>query len=125
MSSVACATHLRTPHDRGYLFNRRVHGAEHKALRVHDGGIGTPGGLIRRLIEMTAVARRHCPSDSPWIYFCSGRLRSSIDHPKEMREVWTRTSASWSTASSDRIDSILDGITKPANLESLTQSSRI
>ena len=42
---------------------RRSRGAEHKSLRVCDGGIGTPGGLIRRLIEVTAKARRHCPSD--------------------------------------------------------------
>ena len=72
---------------------RRAHGAEHKSLRVRDGGIGTPGGLIRRLIEVTAMARRHCPSDNLWVYLRCGRLRSGIDHWQEMTDVWTRRHA--------------------------------
>ena len=72
---------------------RRAHGAEHKSLRVRDGGIGTPGGLIRRLIEVTARARRHCPSDNLWVYLRHGRLRSGIDHWQEMTDVWTRRHA--------------------------------
>lgn len=72
---------------------RRAHGAEHKSLRVRDGGIGTPGGLIRRLIEVTAMARRHCPSDNLWVYLRRGRLRSGIDHWQEMTDVWTRRHA--------------------------------
>lgn len=72
---------------------RRAHGAEHKSLRVRDGGIGTPGGLIRRLIEATAMARRHCPSDSLWVYLRHGRLRSGIDHWQEVTDVWTRRHA--------------------------------
>lgn len=72
---------------------RRAHGAEHKSLRVRDGGTGTPGGLIRRLIEVTAMARRHCPSDSLWIYLRRGQLRSGIDHWQEMTDVWTRRHA--------------------------------
>ena len=66
---------------------RRARGAEHKSLRVRDGGLGTPGGLIRRLIEVTATARHFCPSDSLWIYFCTGRLRAGIDHPDP--KAWT------------------------------------
>jgi hypothetical protein len=72
---------------------RRAHGAEHKSLRVRDGGIGTPGGLIRHLIEVTAKARRHCSSDSLWVYLRHGRLRSGIDHWQEMTDVWTRRHA--------------------------------
>ena len=72
---------------------RRAHGAEHKSLRVRDGGIGTPGGLIRRLIEVTAMARRHCPSDNLWVYLRRGRLRSGIDHWQKMTDVWTRRHA--------------------------------
>ena len=68
---------------------RRAHGAEHKSLRVRDGGIGTPGGLIRRLIEVTGVARRHCPSDNLWVHLCSGALRSGIGQPRETIDAWT------------------------------------
>lgn len=72
---------------------RRARGAEHKSLRVRDGGIGTPGGLIRRLIEATAKARRHCPSDNLWVYLCQGRLHSGIDHSQEVTDAWTRRHA--------------------------------
>jgi hypothetical protein len=72
---------------------RRARGAEHKSLRVRNGGIGTPGGLIRRLIEVTAKARRHCPSDNLWVYLCHGRLRSGIDDPQQMTDAWTRRHA--------------------------------
>lgn len=72
---------------------RRAHGAEHKSLRVRDGGIGTPGGLIRRLIEVTATARRHCPSDNLWVYLRRGQLRSGIEYWQEMTDVWTRRHA--------------------------------
>lgn len=74
-------------------FKRRARGAEHKTLRVRDGGIGTPGGLIRRLIEVTATARRHFPSDKLWVYFRNGRLRSDIDHWQVMTDGWTRRHA--------------------------------
>jgi hypothetical protein len=72
---------------------RRARGAEHKSLRVRDGGIGTPGGLIRRLTAATAKARRHCPSDNLWVYLCQGRLRSGIGHSQEMIDAWTRRHA--------------------------------
>jgi len=72
---------------------RRAYGAEHKSLRVRDGGIGTPGGLIRRLIEVTATARRHCPSDNLWVSLRRSRLRSGIDHCQEMTDAWTRRHA--------------------------------
>jgi hypothetical protein len=35
----------------------RAHGAEHKTIRVRDGGSTTPGGLIRRIIALTRPRR--------------------------------------------------------------------
>ena len=60
---------------------RRARGAERKNIRVRDGGVGTPGGLIRRLIDATAAARRHLGSDRLWVYHSWGRLREGVDHP--------------------------------------------
>jgi hypothetical protein len=40
----------------------RAHGAEHKTIRVRDGGSTTPGGLIRRIIAHSAKARAHNPA---------------------------------------------------------------
>ena len=50
-------------------------GRRAQALRVRDGGVDTPGGLIRRLIEVTASARKHHPSDKPLGLSAPGRLR--------------------------------------------------
>jgi hypothetical protein len=68
---------------------RRARGGEHKRLRVCDGGSTTPGGLIRRLIELTAAARRHHPSDSLWVYRGAGAFTAGIRHP-QMLDAWTR-----------------------------------
>lgn len=68
---------------------RRARGAEHKTLRVRDGGTGTPGGLIRRLIDVTAAARRHMESDCLWVYQCWGALRAGIGHPRPTLDAWT------------------------------------
>lgn len=72
---------------------RRARGAEHKHLRVRDGGAGTPGGLIRKLIEVTSFARRFVPSDCLWIYYYTGRtqLRSGIGHPHELVDKWVES----------------------------------
>lgn len=69
---------------------RRARSAEYKAMRVRDGGAGTPGGLIRRLIEVTAAARQHVPSECLWVYQCCGALRAGIDHPRPTLDAWTR-----------------------------------
>ncbi len=69
---------------------RRARGAEHKRLRVRDGGSTTPGGLIRRLIEMTAAARRYHPSESLWVYCGTGRFAAGIRHPQAPVDAWTR-----------------------------------
>lgn len=69
---------------------RRARGAEHKRLRVRDGGPTTPGGLIRRLIEVTAPARKHHPSQCLWVYCGAGRFAAGIRHPRELVDSWTR-----------------------------------
>lgn len=68
---------------------RRARGAEHKRLRVRDGGATTPGGLIRHLIDLTAAARRHHPSENLWVYYRSGALCAGIRHPRETIDAWT------------------------------------
>src|SRR3546814_6915297 len=67
---------------------RRACGAEHKSMRVRDGGGGTPGGLIRRLIEVTAIARKHLNDDRLWGYHNAGGLRVGIRHPTERIDAW-------------------------------------
>jgi hypothetical protein len=68
---------------------RRARGSEWKRLRVHDGASSTPGGMIRTLIELTAAARRHKPSDSLWVYFHTGRLADClILHARDMIDSW-------------------------------------
>lgn len=70
---------------------RRARGAEHKHIRVRDGGVGTPGGLIRKLIEVTAFARQFVPSNCLWLYYYTGRkqLRAGIAHPHQLVARWT------------------------------------
>jgi hypothetical protein len=69
---------------------RRARGAEHKHLRVRDGGIGTPGGLIRRLIKATAFTRRFHATDCLWVYHHTGpgQLRSGIEYPQQLVRKW-------------------------------------
>lgn len=86
--TVDCLTnpHVGTVELR-YL-KRRAHGAEHKSIRVRDGGGGTPGGLIRRLIGVTALAREHLTDDCLWVYHNAGGLRAGIRHPAERIAAW-------------------------------------
>jgi len=67
---------------------RRARGSEHKRLRVRDGALTTPGGLIRLILDMTAEARRHCASESLWVYYQAGVLRSGIRHPHQQVAAW-------------------------------------
>ncbi|MBW4025591.1 MAG: hypothetical protein HIU92_21175 [Proteobacteria bacterium] len=69
---------------------RRARGAEHKRLRVRDGGSTAPGGLIRRLLEITAAARRHHPSENLWVYCGAGTFGAGIRHPQVLVDAWTR-----------------------------------
>jgi hypothetical protein len=69
---------------------RRARGAEHKRIRVRDGGSTTPGGLIRRLIEVTARARKHHPSQCLWVYRGAGVFTAGIRRPQPLVNGWTR-----------------------------------
>jgi hypothetical protein len=68
---------------------RRARGSEWKRLRVRDGSSSTPGGVIRTLIELTAAARKHKPSESLWVYFHTGHLADRIFHPQDTIDSWT------------------------------------
>jgi hypothetical protein len=70
---------------------RRARGAEWKRLRVRDGASSTPGGLIRTVIELTAMARRHKPTDSLWLYFHCGRFIDRMLSPQCMLALWVKT----------------------------------
>lgn len=67
---------------------RRAGAAGHKSMRVRDGGVGTPGGLLRRLIEITSVARQQLPTDCLWVYHNVGGLHAGIRHPRERLDAW-------------------------------------
>ncbi len=67
---------------------RRARGAEHKRVRVRDGAVSTSGGLIRVILDLTAAARRHCLSESLWVYFQNGGFRTGIRHPKQQEAAW-------------------------------------
>lgn len=71
---------------------RRARGAEHKHIRVRDGGIGTPGGLIRKLIEATAFTRQFVPSENLWLYYYTGRkqLRAGLEHQQQLVCRWIK-----------------------------------
>ena len=68
---------------------RRARGAEHKTLRVGDGGPRTPGGLIRHVIAWTAAARKHRRTDCLWVYYGFGGLTSGINYPQHRIDAWT------------------------------------
>src|SRR3546814_446302 len=61
--TVDCLTNAHAGTVELRYLKRRARGAEHKSMRIRDGGGGTPGGLIRRLIDVTAAAREHLPGD--------------------------------------------------------------
>jgi hypothetical protein len=67
---------------------RRARGSEWKRLHVRDEGPLSPGGLIRTVVQLTAAARRHSPSESLWVYFDHGTLVSGIRHPRERLDTW-------------------------------------
>src|SRR3546814_6368259 len=66
---------------------RRPRGAEHQSMRVRDGGGGTPGGLIRRLIEVTASARTHLNADRIWVYHHAGAIGRASCRERECQYV--------------------------------------
>lgn len=86
--TVDCLTNSHAGTVELRYLKRRARGAEHKSMRIRDGGGGTPGGLIRRLIEVTATARRHLADDRLWIYHNAGGLRVGIGHPTHRINAW-------------------------------------
>jgi hypothetical protein len=69
---------------------RRARGAEHKTIKVRDGGVGTPGGLIRRVVEVTAAARHHHRGQGLWVHHRCGTLTDQIGHSPETIDAWRR-----------------------------------
>jgi len=63
---------------RGFIdiayFKRRAHGPEWKTIRVRDGGVTTPGGLLRLAIRLTERARKRLGSDRLWVWGCLNGL---------------------------------------------------
>lgn len=84
---------------------RRARGAEHKTLRVRDGGPRSPGGLIRQIIAVTAAARMHLPSDCLWLHYGLGGLRSGLKDTQYLTAAWAGE------------HSILDDDGRPLHLE--------
>jgi hypothetical protein len=69
---------------------RRARGAEHKTIKVRDGGVATPGGLIRRVVVATAAARRHHSSQGLWVHHRWGALTDHFGHSRETIDAWTQ-----------------------------------
>lgn len=76
--TVDCLANARAGTVELRYLKRRAGGAAHKSMRVRDGGSGKPGGLIRRLIDITSAARKHLPGDCLWTYHQKGGLRTGI-----------------------------------------------
>ena len=72
---------------------RRARGSEWKRLRVRDGASSTPGGIIKTLIELTAAARQHKPSESLWLYFHIGRLCDRLSNLQWMLDAFVERHA--------------------------------
>lgn len=86
--TVDCLANARAGTVELRYVKRRARGAEHKSMRVRDGGSGTPGGLIRRLIDVTSAAREHLSGDCLWAYHQIGGLRTGIHLAKYRFVVW-------------------------------------
>jgi len=54
---------------------RRRHGHEDNSKRIRDGGVNTPGGLLRLAISLTSRARRVLGVDDLWIAYGKYGLR--------------------------------------------------
>ena len=67
----------------------RAHGAEYKTLRVKDTVSTTPGGLIRRIIAMTAKARKHVDSNCLWLYYRPGAIVAGFRRSPSNIKAWT------------------------------------
>lgn len=72
-----------------YVKNRS-HGAENKTIRVRDRGSTTPGGLIRKILELTADARAHRPSEGLWIHYNNGGLTEQMTWLTSVVAAWIK-----------------------------------
>ncbi len=57
-----------------HYLKRRAHSQEWKTERVRDGGMTTPGGIIRLVLRLTQHARAHFATTHLWIAFGQGHL---------------------------------------------------
>lgn len=55
---------------------------------MRDGASSTPGGLIRRIIALSAKARAHHPSDCLWVYYQQGEITAGMGHPRRPIDAW-------------------------------------
>ncbi len=62
----------------GYA-KRRAHVATAKTIRIRDGGLSTPGGLIRLVVRLTEPARAATGVDALWVGADINGLRSFFD----------------------------------------------
>lgn len=68
---------------------RRARGAEWKRLRVRDGASSTSGGLIRKVLQWTAPARRRLGAGTLWAHFAWGRLTPRVLATTQLVVSWT------------------------------------
>lgn len=62
-----------------YVKRRAGSGPVDKTLRVRNDGPLTPGGLIRKIIQVTSAARQFSPNDCIWLYYGSnGQFKTKI-----------------------------------------------
>mgnify|MGYP001305619470 CR=1 FL=1 len=60
-----------------HYIKHRARGSELKHLRVRDGGLLTPGGLIRTALKLTERARLFLKSERLWLYHLDGAIRDA------------------------------------------------
>lgn len=87
---VACLTNPHSGTVELRYIKHRARNAQHKSMRVRDGGIGTPGGLIRRVIEASSAARRHVSSDYLWLHY-GQNLCAEVVHIQRYLSEWVAT----------------------------------
>jgi len=63
---------------------KRAHTGTAKTIRVRDGGLSTPGGLIRLALRLTAPARASAGTDALWVGAADGRPRAFFDTGYEL-----------------------------------------
>ena len=67
---------------------RRAHGLVQKTMRMRDGGLTTPGGLIRAIVGMTGTTRRFHPSEALFVFYHACGFHAELRHPKLTLAHW-------------------------------------